>query len=131
MPVPVIINEVQKTVQEPSKTEMQITITKEVIGKSMKYVAYNQGYYFPGSNISGWLEYSNVNSLRVWTSLNDYVPQSAVLNDERVSTLDDFEVCKTELRNNPERNRFIRWEPVLENCRKNSFLLIRWFLNMH
>lgn len=58
---------------------MQITITKEVIGKSMKYVAYNQGYYFPGSNISGWLEYSNVNSLRVWTSLNDYVPQSAVL----------------------------------------------------
>lgn len=121
MPVPVIINEVQKTVQEPSKTEMQITITKEVIGKSMKYVAYNQGYYFPGSNISGWLEYSNVNSLRVWTSLNDYVPQSAVLNDERVSTLDDFEVCKTELRNNPERNRFIRWEPVLENCRKKQF----------
>ena len=53
--------------------------------------------------------------------MNDYVPQSAVLNDERVATLDDFEVCKTELRNNPECNRFIRWEPVLENCRKKQF----------
>lgn len=131
MPVPVTINEVQTTVQEPSKTEMQVTITKEVIGKSMKYVAYNQGYYFPGSNISGWLEYSNVNSLRVWTSLDDYVPQSAVLNDERVVTLDDFEVCKTELRNNPECNRFIRWEPVLENCRKKQFSTNSMVLNMH
>ena len=121
MPMPVAINEVPNTVRQPLDTEMQVTITKDVIGKSMKYVAYNQGYYLPGSNVSGWLEYSNVNSLRVWTSLNDYVPQSAVLHDEGLSALDDFEACKAELRSNPEHNRFIRWETVWENCRRVQF----------
>lgn len=52
MPVPVMVNEVPKAIQKPFEEEMQVTITKDVIGKSMKYVAYNQGYYFRGSEVS-------------------------------------------------------------------------------
>ena len=55
-----------------------LTVSPQVVGKSMKYVGYNQGYYMPGSNISGWVRYSNVNAFRVWASLNSFVPQSAV-----------------------------------------------------
>lgn len=121
MPIPVTTGEMKKQVDTSLPKDMKVTITKEVIGKCMKYVAYNQGYYMPGSNVSGWLEYSNVNSLRVWTSLNDYVPVSAVDTNKGLSSLDAFEACKSELRNNPENNRFIRWEPILEACRKEQF----------
>lgn len=119
MPLPVAIGEIpQPAANGAVEKEITVTVTKDVIGKSMKYVAYNQGYYLPGSNVSGWLEYSNVNSLRVWTSLNDYIPQSAVLDDKNLKTLEAFEACKKELRSSPEHNRFIKWEPILANCRK-------------
>ena len=74
MIVPVIQNKLPDRVHKEFPKDMLVTVNKDVIGNTMKYVAYNQGYYMPGSNISGWLEYSNVNSLRVWTSMNDYVP---------------------------------------------------------
>jgi len=121
MPIPVTTGEAPRAFQEPLEKEMQVTVAKEIIGKSMKYVAYNQGYYLPGSNVSGWLEYSNVNSVRVWTSLNDYIPQSVVLNDKELSTLEAFDSCKNELRNNPEHNRFIQWEPILAKCGEAHF----------
>lgn len=121
MPLPVSTDEASKRIRQPLETEMRVTVTKDVIGRSMKYVAYNQGYYLPGSNVSGWLEYSNVNSLRVWTSLSDYVPRSAVPDSGNLSTLDDFEACKAELRKEPESNRFICWELILESCRKTQF----------
>ena len=121
MPIPVTTGEAPRAFQEPLEKEMQVTVAKEIIGKSMKYVAYNQGYYLPGSNVSGWLEYSNVNSVRVWTSLNDYIPQSVVLNDKELSTSEAFDSCKNELRNNPEHNRFIQWEPILAKCGEAHF----------
>lgn len=121
MPIPVTTGETIKSTNLSLEKDIQVTITKDVIGKSMKYVAYNQGYYMPGSNVSGWLEYSNVNSLRVWTSMNDYVPVEAVLNDKQLSTLDGFEAYKNELRSDPENNRFIKWKIILEECKKEQF----------
>ena len=75
----------------------------------------------PGSNISGWLEYSNVNSLRVWTSMNDYVPEEAVNYQKNLNTLEEFEAYKHELRSSPEKNNFIKWKLILERCRKQQF----------
>lgn len=118
MPVPVTTGEAPGKDHNSLEKDIQVTVTKDVIGKSMKYVAYNQGYYIPGSNVSGWLEYSNVNNLRVWTSLNDYIPQSVVMNDAALSTLEGFEAYKNELRSNPEHNRFIQWQPIIEKCGK-------------
>lgn len=90
-----------------------IHVSPETNGKSMQYVAYNQAYYLPGTNVSGWLEYAGVNSLRVWTSLGSYVPVSTVQSDAPVSGLDEFERRKSELRANPENNRFIAWDELM------------------
>lgn len=113
-------NPTEKNYKEFPK-DMLVTVNKNVVGNTMKYVAYNQGYYMPGSNISGWLEYSNVNSLRVWTSMNDYVPEETVDCRNRLNTLEEFETYKWKLRNDPENNDFIKWEPILERCRKQQF----------
>lgn len=103
MIVPVIQNELPDRVHKEFPKDMLVTVNKDVIGNTMKYVAYNQGYYMPGSNISGWLEYSNVNSLRIWTSMNDYVPEEAVNYQKNLNTLEEFEAYKHELRSSPEK----------------------------
>lgn len=121
MPAPVVQNESPNALREELSKDILVTVGKDVVGNSMKYVAYNQGYYMPGSNVSGWLEYSNVNSLRVWTSMSDYVPEETVWNKKDMSTLEQFETYKQELRNSPEKNHFIQWTPILERCRKQQF----------
>lgn len=121
MIIPVVQNESPNKVHKEFPKDILVTVNKDIVGSTMKYVAYNQGYYMPGSNISGWLEYSNVNSLRVWTSMNDYVPDEAVDNKKNMMTLKEFEAYKQELRNNPEKNDFIKWEPILERCHKQQF----------
>ncbi len=103
----------QKKSERIEDQDINIKVTDKVIGKTMKYVGYNQGYYLPGSNASGWVEYSGVNSLRVWTSLNSYVPLNAVQVDENISTIEDFDQRKVALRLNPEKNSFIRWDILL------------------
>lgn len=92
---------------------LTLKISDSIIGKTMRYVGYNQGYYMPGGNTSGWLEYAGVNSLRVWTTLNSYVPASAVQVDNTVTTVDEFDRRKSSLRANPEKNKFIQWDQLL------------------
>lgn len=121
MPAPAVQNESPNALREELSKDILVTVGKDVVGNSMKYVAYNQGYYMPGSNVSGWLEYSNVNSLRVWTSMSDYVPEETVWNKKDMSTLEQFETYKQVLRNSPEKNNFIQWAPILERCRKQQF----------
>lgn len=102
------------TIRQPSMQPQNATITvaKNVVGKSLKYVGYNQGYYFPGSNVSGWLEYSNVNSVRVWASMNAFVPQTAVQVDAGISSVEDFDKRKDKLRTSPENNKYIKWNEL-------------------
>lgn len=90
-----------------------ITVTNRHVGNTMKYVGYNQGYFFPGSNVSGWLEYAAVNSLRIWASMNAFVPEKAVQVYPDIASVDEFDQRKQQLRNNPEKNRFIRWDQLL------------------
>lgn len=90
-----------------------VTVREKITGKTMKYVGYNQGYYMPGSNVSAWVEYSQVNSFRVWATLNSFVPQSAVQVDSSLSSVDQFDNRKKELRTSPEKNRFIQWNKLL------------------
>ncbi|MEJ7769210.1 MAG: discoidin domain-containing protein [Chitinophagaceae bacterium] len=104
-------------------TDQQLTITvrDKVVGKTMKYVGYNQGYYMPGSNASGWIAYSGVNSLRVWTSLNSYVPLTAIQVDKSITGAVEFDKRKESLRSDPEKNEFIKWNlllPLFEDTEK-------------
>jgi len=114
MPEPPAVTSTIKTQQSSNQTQQAvITVSNKIVGKTMKYVGYNQGYYFPGSNISGWIEYSNVNSFRVWTSLNSFVPQTAVQGDTNISSVHEFDKRKNELRQSPEKNKFIKWDSLL------------------
>jgi hypothetical protein len=103
----------QKKTERTADQDVTITIGDKVVGKTMKYVGYNQGYYVPGSNASGWIEYSGVNSLRVWTTLNSYVPLSAVQVDKSISNVDEFDKRKEDLRTDPEKNKYIKWDQLL------------------
>jgi hypothetical protein len=103
----------QKKTERTAGQDVTITINNKVIGNTMKYVGYNQGYYVPGSNASGWIEYSGVNSLRVWTTLNSYVPVSAIQVDKSIASVDEFDKRKEELRSNPENNKYIKWNALL------------------
>lgn len=114
MPDPPAINTTVKSkVPAIGSQQAKITISNEVVGKTLKYVGYNQGYYMPGSNVSGWVEYSGVNSFRVWATMNSFVPESAVQVDKELSGVEEFDKRKNELRENPEKNRFIQWEQLL------------------
>lgn len=121
MPAPVLQDAPPAPVRGESSRRIEVTVRPGVTGTCMKYVAYNQGYYMPGSNVSGWLEYAQVNSLRVWTSLSDYVPDEAVDREDTPATLAAFEALKGELRRQPEENRFLRWQSILERCRRPQF----------
>ena len=103
----------QPKIERTADQDITIKITNEVIGNTMKYVGYNQGYYVPGSNASGWIEYSGVNSLRIWTTLNSYVPASGVQVDKSLPNIDEFDRRKEDLRSNPEKNKYINWEKLL------------------
>jgi hypothetical protein len=102
-----------KKTERTSDQEVAVRIGSTVTGRTLRYVGYNQGYYVPGSNASGWLEYAGVNSLRVWTTLNSYVPAAAVEVDPAIKDVEEFDRRKTELRSSPEKNRFIKWEQLL------------------
>jgi hypothetical protein len=120
---PSISSERQNWSDSASAHTTTITVTKEVAGKSMQFVGYNQGFYIPGSNVSGWLEYSNVNSLRVWAALNSFVPASAVQVDTAMSSLQVFEERKNRLRKTPEGNEYINWQalyPLYEKLDSSS-----------
>lgn len=107
---PTLTSDLKKHVEITGDQTATLKVLNEVIGKSLKYVGYNQGYYMPGSNVSGWLEYSNVNSLRIWPSLSIYAPIKAVQVDKNLNSVVEFDKRKEELRRNPEENKFIKWE---------------------
>ncbi|WP_345955784.1 discoidin domain-containing protein [Mucilaginibacter sp. PAMB04168] len=113
MPAPPTLTQAVSRVKKAGGLQKAtITVTNKVVGKTLKYVGYNQGYYFPGSNISGWLEYANVNSLRVWATLNAFVPANTVQVDGKVTTVEEFDKRKNELRSSPEHNPFINWKEL-------------------
>ena len=82
---PTLTADIRKTVKASGPQQANIKVNNKAAGKSLKFVGYNQGYYFPGSNVSGWMEYSNVNSVRLWASMNAFVPEKSVQVDESLS----------------------------------------------
>lgn len=99
-------------------TEMDITVRPDTTGTSMQFVGYNQGYYMPGSNISDWMEWSEANSMRLWTDLGSYSKKEWLQETEGISGLDDFERHKSRLRANPESGEYINIDSVAANAMK-------------
>lgn len=109
MPSPSTMRVEEEQQQRPTIVEARVL--PDIAGRSMHYVGYNQGYYTPESNISAWLEYSNVNALRLWMPLSFLVPEQAVDTHSKPATLEAFETLKEAVRRNP-RHSGIDWMVV-------------------
>lgn len=113
MPAPPSLeSDIVKQVEITEDQNATLKVTNNIVGKSFKYVGYNQGYYLPDFNVSGWLEYANVNSIRIWPNLSTYAPESAVQVDPALKTVEEFDKRKAELRANPEANKYIKWDEL-------------------
>lgn len=99
-------------------TEMDIMVDKDTVGTSMHFVGYNQGYYMPGSNISDWMEWSEANSMRLWTDLRSYSKESWLPWDGKISGPEDFELHKSKLREDPESGEYICIDSIAANAMK-------------
>lgn len=71
---------------------LHFKILPETSGRSLQYVAFNQGTFVPGDNTRLWWEYSQVNGARIWTSLSSYAQEQWFSDDfPPVRSLSDFE----------------------------------------
>ncbi|GHB86701.1 discoidin domain-containing protein [Persicitalea jodogahamensis] len=114
MPLPPKVeSDIEEKAEIAGDQDATLKVTNKVVGKTFKYVGYNQGYFLPGYNVSGWLEYSGVNSIRIWPNLNTYAPVSAVQVDEGVTTVAEFDKRKADLRTNPESSKYIKWDSLM------------------
>ena len=91
---------------------VRASVHPTLVGRSMHYVGYNQGYFIPGSNVSGWVEYSQVNTMRLWMPLDYLVPESAVDTSLRPAGLEEFDRLKERVRRDPRGCGLIDWEQV-------------------
>lgn len=115
MPSPATTREAIQHTTYP--TTIEATVRPEVAGRTMHYVGYNQGYYLPGSNTSAWLEYSRVNVVRLWMPLDFLVPEEAVDQQSRPTTLEAFDRLKEALRRAP-RQSGIDWKQIEKQADK-------------
>jgi hypothetical protein len=116
-------SDIEKKTIRTTDQDVAIKVGSNVVGKTMRYVGYNQGYYMPGSNASGWMEYAGVNSVRVWITLNSYAPLSDIQVDKSINTVDEFDKRKAELRSSSENNTFLKWDkllPLYSNTEKTT-----------
>lgn len=114
MPLPSTVeSDIKKQVEITEDQDATLKVVNKVVGKTFKYVGYNQGYFLPGYNVSGWLEYSGVNSIRIWPNLSTYAPESAVQVGEGVTTVAEFDKRKSDLRSNPESSKYIKWDSLM------------------
>ena len=87
-------------------------------GKTMKYVGYNQGYYVPGSNVSSWIEYSGVNSVRLWTETDTYLKDAWIDMKSAPASEEEFSRLKAALSADPVGSGVIDWEAVAAQAGK-------------
>ena len=89
---------------------VRLHVSAQQVGVTPQLIGFNQGYYLPGSSTSGWVDYSQLNAFRVWTSPNDFEPENSETFGDGIVTLEDFEARKSAVRANPEGNGFIPWD---------------------
>lgn len=93
-------------------SNVMIRVKPEITGTSMKYVGYNQGYLLPGGNALSWIEYSGVNSVRLWAPPQVYIKPEWFIDRTKVENLPEFERSKSAFRADPAGGKFVMWDSV-------------------
>ena len=97
-----------------------VAVSETQIGVTPTYIGYNMGHYLPGSNTSGWVDYSDVNAFRVWLSPGDYEPTDDISpSGDGVTDLASFNARKALLRSNPTNPSYINFSKF-DNHFKND-----------
>lgn len=110
-PAPVNTSSLQSESKGKKNTTIKATVYPEEVGRTMQYVGYNQGYIMPGGNAPAWLEYADVNAVRIWADGETYVNEKWI-DHTKVGSAEEFEKLKAELMANPESEKFIQWSKV-------------------
>lgn len=93
-----------------SAASVSITISDDTSGTTPKYIGFNQGHFMPGSNTTGWIEYSGTNAFRLWAAPTYYEPTDDLAPwGDGVTDENAFELRKAALRSDPESTTFINW----------------------
>ncbi len=55
-----------KAQNAPNPQSATVTVSSQIVGRTPALIGYNMGDNFPGSNVSNWLRYSEMNGARFW-----------------------------------------------------------------
>lgn len=93
----------QETVTEvvPNAPAATVVVSSTKAGRTPGIIGYNMGDNFPGSNVSSWLRYSELNGARVWWPQNVWAAEPARWNG--ANTLARFEAARAQLRADPSK----------------------------
>jgi hypothetical protein len=92
-----------------------------VVGRSPKYVGFNQGHYMPGSNTSAWVERTGINAMRFWAAPQLYVMEEDIDAGSGVTDIASFDARKAALRSNPLDKQFINWDAVSDRLHHSVY----------
>lgn len=77
-----------------------VTVSAQVVGRTPSHIGYNMGENFPGSNVSSWLRYSEMNGARVWWPQDSW-PELPARWRTGANDLARFEAERTRVRADP------------------------------
>lgn len=94
-------------------TGATLTLNNTVLRKSPEVIAYNLAHYFPGSNMTGWWEYSGVSGARIFLSASHFEVSAAERpGDALVVDRESFLQRRAALSANPLDTEIINWEAI-------------------
>ena len=89
-----------------------ITVSSTVIGITPQNVGFSQGDYVAGTNTNAWVDYSNANAFRIWSSPDAY-PTEVASYTGQVTTVAQLDARKLALRTdllaNPDSTTYVNW----------------------
>ena len=84
----------------PAMPTVAVQVSGEVVGHTPTYIGYVLGENRPGSNVSSWLRYAEINDARFWWPSTVWPASPAPWRGE--NNLATFEAARVRLRRNPD-----------------------------
>jgi hypothetical protein len=90
--------------------QTNVTVSNTVIGTTPMYLGFSQGDYVSNTNVSAWVDYSDANAFRIWSSPGDYPAE--VSPDPSITTQNAFDSRQAALRADPNSSTYINWNKL-------------------
>jgi len=108
-------------ISETKKPEADAIITPTLIPEGLTYEwAGFRSTYYPDTNAAAWYKYSETKVIRSWANASTILSRY-VSPPEKVTTTEQFEAYKSQIRANPETNEIINTKTFLERWHGNLY----------